>query len=723
MLTSIALIHPSIAFTLRNIQTSQCLMQAKKTNSILRNFEQLFGTQLSLGLQEVSAEKNGFKVSGYISTRSHYTKSYQFIYLNKRHVKHTKLHSQVNRLLSNSLLTRKQSKQVLGSESGIQKRLTTVDAYGVYVLNIECSLSEYDITLEPAKTLVEFKRWDDVLLAMELIVIEFLVRNNLTIGISPLPENCGASDTSILHAGPPQDVTYGIRSRTAHRTHPSTSINTAPTTESTANNSNVRTGMTHLLTQHTSTVTNCIPEDNPSGNCSQASFLLLNNTTKDGHNEGIDSSAVHSLSQSSLEGADSTDKDQQHLEHVCRRRKITLDESSCQTSGKDLSQQPCNERLKIIKLDTPMRSPLHSISVASKLSRLRSSKQQSVARNTSLFNTNKLYGIQGGMENARRHENQIPNHPDAEKDNAKDQDPIEFQKEVEDVYGEFQSHSTTAQSKSKSFMTNVNNKETSGTDSYCTPSGRTVTTTYSFITPLSRDSHMTSENSPPPDEPNTYEKSRTIFFPQGDYPIIALPLATDSKYDGNDGSGYIDYRNQSVDAGYGGQMLESIGMSELASPYVEKEQDNDQENDMSSMAVSQDPLVLACDNCQNSTAMTHEINPTTGSDTREQVSSSVGANSASPICQEYTDLSNELRSPPRAASHLTYGFTPIMPRARERRGFDGQQTDEEECTEDLPDISVDVPESKWRDKSHEVSSSILSDWKNPAFSCGDMVSY
>ena len=186
---SIALVHPSVSFSVRNDATGECVLQTHKTSSMLVRFGLLFGRDKTMGMKDVSSSQTQFELSGFISVDGHHNKSLQFIYVNSRIVKKTPLHTCVNNLLANSLIARKPSKaadliwqkddQECSSEYSGARHMS--DTFGMYVLQVKCLRSEYDICLEPAKTLIEFKDWDGIVSAIEGLVRDFLVNNNLTL--------------------------------------------------------------------------------------------------------------------------------------------------------------------------------------------------------------------------------------------------------------------------------------------------------------------------------------------------------------------------------------------------------------------------------------------------------------------------------------------------------------------------------------------------------------
>ena len=189
---SIALVNPSISFSVRNDVTGSCILQTHKTPSVLTNFGLLFASSKICGMKDISTCHAGFNISGFISTETHHSKSLQFIFVNKRIVKKTPLHACVNKVLNNSLLTKRQAQQRSESKwkgdfknKEFPNPRRSLDRYPVYVLMIECPRSEYDVCLEPAKTLIEFKHWDDVLTSLTLLSRKFLDVNNLSLGILP----------------------------------------------------------------------------------------------------------------------------------------------------------------------------------------------------------------------------------------------------------------------------------------------------------------------------------------------------------------------------------------------------------------------------------------------------------------------------------------------------------------------------------------------------------
>ena len=188
-IASIALVHPKTAFLLINDSSGTKCLQTHVCKSSVSTFSQLFGNYRSKGLQQVCFEHKDFKVSGFISTDTHHSKSLQFVFVNNRLVLKTKIHKLINSILGKSELLRKlTASEVSSSEpEGPQTKVTSPqnakssDNHGIFFLNVECLATEYDICFEPAKTLIEFQDWESVLFCVEKCIKGFLTKHNFNL--------------------------------------------------------------------------------------------------------------------------------------------------------------------------------------------------------------------------------------------------------------------------------------------------------------------------------------------------------------------------------------------------------------------------------------------------------------------------------------------------------------------------------------------------------------
>eukprot|EP00057_Strongylocentrotus_purpuratus_P030030 XP_780519.3 PREDICTED: DNA mismatch repair protein Mlh3 [Strongylocentrotus purpuratus] len=194
-LQAISLIHPQISLTLRNDSTGVKSIQTHNSSSIVQTFGYLFGKDVADCLKEVNHIRTIFNVSGFIGSTSFRNKSLQFVYVNGRLVLKTKIHKLINELLSNSLVTKSKGKNqdtALGYTMKSNAASSTCQPspggnqveYGIFVLNITCPRSEYDITLDPSKTLIEFRDWEGAVTCVHELVTSFLHREHLTMKLT-----------------------------------------------------------------------------------------------------------------------------------------------------------------------------------------------------------------------------------------------------------------------------------------------------------------------------------------------------------------------------------------------------------------------------------------------------------------------------------------------------------------------------------------------------------
>ncbi|XP_064599786.1 uncharacterized protein LOC135466298 isoform X2 [Liolophura sinensis] len=186
-LEAIALMNPGVSMSLRNDETGNKILQTNKCNSTLGIFKQLYGAVKAANLSEVNCSKDKFRVSGYISSEGHFNKNLQFVYINTRLVLKTEIHKFLNKTLKKFYSSRK--KDVIAttpvtSETSLLSSSPTKhsDKHGIFVVNISCRFNEYDITFDPAKTLVEFKDWETVLSTVREFVEEFQQQFSVNVG-------------------------------------------------------------------------------------------------------------------------------------------------------------------------------------------------------------------------------------------------------------------------------------------------------------------------------------------------------------------------------------------------------------------------------------------------------------------------------------------------------------------------------------------------------------
>lgn len=183
---AISLMLPSISFTLKNDCTGAMVVQLSKAQNTYYRFVQIHGLGRAQRLGAISHSHEQFEVIGYIGREGHYNNGLQFLFVNDRLLLKTRIHKLLNFLLRKiSSSNQKNNSPDVPSTIKSPKQRRGPESHGVYVMNIKCHYSEYDICLEPSKTLIEFKDWDGIMFCVEEAVKTFLTRENLMVELSP----------------------------------------------------------------------------------------------------------------------------------------------------------------------------------------------------------------------------------------------------------------------------------------------------------------------------------------------------------------------------------------------------------------------------------------------------------------------------------------------------------------------------------------------------------
>ncbi|RUP44059.1 hypothetical protein BC936DRAFT_149995 [Jimgerdemannia flammicorona] len=159
---SIALIFPEVTFTLVDAAKDVRVVTTRKTESAVSIFRQLFGPTLTQKLETVYAEEDEITITGFISLKGFHTKYHQYIYVNNRLIGPNEIHKSINQLFGQS-----------GFETGSPIK-RTVERYPVFLLHLKCPPSDYDVCLDPAKSIIEFQNWPQIHALVAALVAEFL---------------------------------------------------------------------------------------------------------------------------------------------------------------------------------------------------------------------------------------------------------------------------------------------------------------------------------------------------------------------------------------------------------------------------------------------------------------------------------------------------------------------------------------------------------------------
>ncbi|KAM8914600.1 DNA mismatch repair protein Mlh3 isoform 3-T3 [Spinachia spinachia] len=197
---AVSLMHPSVSFTLKNDCTGAMMVQLPKATNTYHRFAQIHSLGRAQKLGEIRGTRGQFEVMGHVGREGHYSNSLQFLYVNDRLLLKTRIHKLLNFLLRRLSSSNQKSDSPDGqSISRSPKHKRSQELHAVYVINIKCPYSDYDICLEPAKTLIEFKDWGGILLCVEEAVKAFLSKENLVAVLRQDDLDCEAPHMLCTH--------------------------------------------------------------------------------------------------------------------------------------------------------------------------------------------------------------------------------------------------------------------------------------------------------------------------------------------------------------------------------------------------------------------------------------------------------------------------------------------------------------------------------------------
>ncbi|KAG6557245.1 hypothetical protein Mapa_001172 [Marchantia paleacea] len=162
------LMHPKISFKVTDLGRQEVSVHSKSATSMGTTLSGMFGKDFLASLKEVDYSQGRLRFTGYISRNYHSlsSKTVQYFYINRRFVKKTPIHKLLNTWAQsnkngprNLVVTSTQRGTCERRGTGKQDGIGDKHLFPVFVLNLICPLSEYDITFEASKTLVEFKDW------------------------------------------------------------------------------------------------------------------------------------------------------------------------------------------------------------------------------------------------------------------------------------------------------------------------------------------------------------------------------------------------------------------------------------------------------------------------------------------------------------------------------------------------------------------------------------
>ncbi|CAI7857985.1 unnamed protein product [Closterium sp. NIES-54] len=152
----LAFMYPQVSFMVSDAARSKALLSLSGGRSVGSSIKDVFGAAIFESMKEIGYQKGDLRLSGFISrlVQHESSRDIQYLYINKRLVKNTRFHKLMNSSFTTALSLHSEAETGAGL-TGFQDLM--------FVVNLSCPRSSYDITFEPTKTYVEFKNWKAVM--------------------------------------------------------------------------------------------------------------------------------------------------------------------------------------------------------------------------------------------------------------------------------------------------------------------------------------------------------------------------------------------------------------------------------------------------------------------------------------------------------------------------------------------------------------------------------
>lgn len=180
---AISLANPQTAFTLRNEVTGTQLLQTYQCCSSNVVFHTVFGQKWKDLLLEIRKESGTYSMQGFVGREGAANTDKQFLYVNNRSIKRSKLFKIVNNHLKKTIICKqipvKFVKEVIAHHNLDYSPSKLMKVYPIFCIELKLPFLEFDITFEPKKTEIEFENWDSVTTFIGSALEGFIEINNL----------------------------------------------------------------------------------------------------------------------------------------------------------------------------------------------------------------------------------------------------------------------------------------------------------------------------------------------------------------------------------------------------------------------------------------------------------------------------------------------------------------------------------------------------------------
>ncbi|KAI8373269.1 hypothetical protein BD560DRAFT_446317 [Blakeslea trispora] len=189
LVVDFAVCFHNVSFTLINGNRNNTILLAKKSETSLGIFRQLFGQETAKHLKHLALQREDVNIDGYISTQGYPNKTHQFIYLNNYFVPVTnELYKTVSNMFSNSQFSEMQRKEYIPAKKK-KSKTRLLQKYPIYVIKLTCpKWSSFEIYMY-LEMLNDFPSYSLIETLLSQLISRFLQVTGLMTPQKDIPEN------------------------------------------------------------------------------------------------------------------------------------------------------------------------------------------------------------------------------------------------------------------------------------------------------------------------------------------------------------------------------------------------------------------------------------------------------------------------------------------------------------------------------------------------------
>ncbi|OCH95920.1 hypothetical protein OBBRIDRAFT_766580 [Obba rivulosa] len=185
-----ALVFPEVSFTLEDTNKAKGggsrgsrVLTIPKTGSILTSFRNIYGRAPANHVEELNESCGEMMLQGFISMEGAYSRSKQFLYINRHLMATCDLHHLIDQKFSQSTFTKHAYDEAGESSSRPEFRRSPrkTEKKPIYVLNLCIPPRQLDNCLEPAKSTVQLQDPESVKGFLSSVIDKFLVHHGFLV--------------------------------------------------------------------------------------------------------------------------------------------------------------------------------------------------------------------------------------------------------------------------------------------------------------------------------------------------------------------------------------------------------------------------------------------------------------------------------------------------------------------------------------------------------------